>query len=78
MSFYGLSDLIIVEETMRNFAYGLTFIHYIKNFFMFKQKNKNLIIEQDRGSTYTSHANIMLANTLFFLKINGLMPTKFS
>ena len=65
ISFYGLSDLIIVEGTMTDFAYGQTLLHYKKNFDEFKQKNKNLIFEQDRASTHTSHVNTMLANALF-------------
>ena len=65
ISYYGLSDLIIVEETMTDFAYGQTLLHYKKNFEEFKQKNKNLIFEQDRASTHTNHANTLLANALF-------------
>ena len=29
ISFYGLSDLIIVEGTMTDFAYGQTLLHYV-------------------------------------------------
>ena len=65
ISFYGLSDLIIVEGTMTDFAYGQTLLHYKKNYDEFKLKNKNLIFEQDRASTHTSKANTILANTLF-------------
>ena len=50
---------------MTDFAYGQTLLHYKKNFDEFKRKNKNLIFEQDRASTHTSHANTLLANTLF-------------
>jgi len=65
ISYYGLSDLIIVEGTMTDFAHGQTPPHHKKNFDEFKQKNKNLIFEKDRVSTHTSHANTLLANTLF-------------
>ena len=65
ISFYGLSDLIIVEGTMTDFAYGQTLLYYKKNYDEFKLKNKNLIFEQDRASTHTSKANTILANTLF-------------
>ena len=65
ISFYGLSDLIIVEGTMTDFAYGQTLLHYKKNFDEFKQKNKNILFKQDRASTHTNHANTMLANALF-------------
>ena len=40
ISYYGLSDLIIVEGTMTDFAYGQTLLHYKKNFEEFKQKSK--------------------------------------
>ena len=53
ISYYGLSDLIIVEGTMADFAYGQTLLHYKKNFDEFKLKNKNIIFEQDRASTHT-------------------------
>ena len=65
ISFYGLSDLIIVEGTMTDFAYGQALLHYKKNFDEFKLKNKNLIFEQNRASTHTSKTNTILANTLF-------------
>ena len=65
ISYYGLSDLIIVEGTMTDFAYGQTLLHYKKNFDEFKLKNKNIIFEQDRASTHTSGANKILANALF-------------
>jgi len=32
ISYYGLSDLIIVEETMTDFTYGQTLLHYKKKF----------------------------------------------
>ena len=50
-SFYGLSDLIIVEGTMTDFAYGQTLLHYKNNYEEFKKINKNIIFEQDRAST---------------------------
>ena len=65
ISYYGLRDLIIVEGTMTDFAYGQTLLHYKKNFDEFKLKNKNIIFEQDRTSTHTSGANKILANALF-------------
>ena len=65
ISFNGLSDLIIVEGTMTDFAYGQTLLHYKKNFDEFKLKNKDLIFKQDRASTHTSKANTILKNTLF-------------
>ena len=78
ISYYSLSDLIIVEGTMTDFAYGQNLLHYKKNFEEFKQKNKNLIFEQDRASTHTSHANTLLANTLFLAKIIGFYAPDFT
>ena len=40
ISYYDLSDLIIEEGTMTDFAYGQTLLHYKKNFDEFKQKKK--------------------------------------
>ena len=65
ISYYGLSDLIIVEGTMTDFAYGQTLLHYKNNYEEFKKINKNIIFEQDRASTHTSKANTILANSLF-------------
>ena len=39
--------------------------HYKKNFDEFKLKNKNIIFEHDKSSTYTSDENKILANILF-------------
>ena len=51
---------------MTDFAYGQILLYYKKNYFdEFRQKNKNLIFEQDRASTHTNHANTLLDKTLF-------------
>ena len=39
ISFYGLSDMIIVEGTMTDFDKGQTLLHYKKNYCEFKLKN---------------------------------------
>ena len=65
ISFYGLSDLIIVEGTMTDFAYGQTLLHHKNNYEEFKKINKNIIFEQDRASTHKSKANTILSNSLF-------------
>ena len=70
ISYYGLSNLIIVDGTMTDFAYGQTLLHYKKNFDELKQNNKNLIFEKDRASTHTSHANTLSANT-YLVEIIG-------
>ena len=40
ISFYGLSDLIIVDGTMTDFAYGQTLLHYKKNLMNLSKKLK--------------------------------------
>ena len=65
ISFYGLSDLIIVEGTMTDFVYSQTLLYYKNNYEEFKKINKNIIFEQDRASTHTSKSNTILANSLF-------------
>ena len=57
ISYYGLSNLIIVEGTMTDFSYGQTLLYYKENMDEFKEKNKNIIFEQDRASTHTSKSN---------------------
>ena len=65
ISFYQLSYLIIAEGTIIDFAYGQTLLHYQKNFYEFKLKNKNLIFEQDKASNHTCKTKTILAYTLF-------------
>ena len=65
ISYYGLSNLIIVEGTMTDFSYGQTLLYYKENMDEFKKKNKNIIFEKERASTHTSKTNKKLLNTLF-------------
>ena len=65
ISYYGLSDLIIVEGTMTEFAYGQAILLYKKNMEEFKKINKNIIFEQDGATCHTSKANKKLLNFIF-------------
>ena len=65
ISYYGLSDLIIVEGTMTEFAYGQAILLYKKNMEEFKKINKNIIFEQDGATCHTSKANQKLLNIVF-------------
>ena len=43
-SFYGLSDLILLEGTMRDFSYAKAFEFYKENYEDFKKQDENLFI----------------------------------
>ena len=47
ISYYGLSDLMVVEGTMNEFAYAQAILLYKKNIEELKKINKNIIFEQD-------------------------------
>ena len=68
ISYYGLSDLIIVEGTMNEFAYAQALLLYKKNVEEFKKIDKNIIFEQDGASCHTSKSNKLLLNLLFGTK----------
>ena len=46
ISYYGLSDLIIIKGTMTEFAYGQAIVLYKKNMEEFKKINKNIIFDK--------------------------------
>ena len=48
ISYYGLSDLILIEGSMNDFSYEQALNFYKKNYDELLKKNKNLIFEQDR------------------------------
>ena len=68
ISYYGLSDLIIVEGTMNEFAYAQALLLYKNNLEEFKKIDKNIIFEQDGASCHTSKSNKQLLNYLFGAK----------
>ena len=63
ISFYGLSDLFLLNGNMNNFAYSQALEYYKNNFNEFK--HKNLCLEQDGERCHTSKENINLLNKLF-------------
>ncbi len=65
ISFYGLSDLILLEGTMNEFSYAQAILYYNENLQEFKKKNKNIIFEQDGASCHTSKNNKALLNKIF-------------
>ena len=66
ISYYGLSDLMIVEGTMTEFAYSQAILLYKKNMEEFKKKNKNIIFEQDGATCHTSKANQKIIKLCFW------------
>ena len=54
VSFYGLSDLILLNGTMTDFAYAQTLEFYKEKYEDFKKQNENLYFEQDGASCHTS------------------------
>ncbi len=65
ISYYGLSDLMVIEGTMTEFSYAQAILNYKENLEEFKKKNKNIIFEQDGASCHTSHSNKKLLNETF-------------
>ena len=65
VSFYGLSDLILLEGTMRDFSYAQAIEFYKENYEEFKKKNENLYFEQDGASCHTSKKIKLLLENLF-------------
>ena len=65
VSFYGLSDLILLKGTMKEFAYAQALEYYKEKFDGFKEQNKNLLFEQDGASCHTSKKIKILISELF-------------
>ena len=65
ISYYGLSDLMVVEGTMNEFAYAQAILLYKKNIEELKKINKNIIFEQDGATCHTSKANKKLLDLIF-------------
>ena len=64
-SFYGLSDLILLEGTMRDFSYAQALEFYKENYEEFKKNNENLYFEQDGAPCHTSKKIKLLLENLF-------------
>ncbi|MBR4616754.1 MAG: hypothetical protein IKO55_14185, partial [Kiritimatiellae bacterium] len=65
ISFYGLSDLIILNGTMNEFAYSQALYYYKENYELFFKKNSNIYFEQDGARAHTSKKNKELIKQLF-------------
>ena len=62
----GLSNLIFLDGTLNQFAYGQALLYYKEDMDEMKKKyNINLIFEQDGARAHTSKTNIALLNELF-------------
>ena len=63
VSFYGLSDLILLKGTIKEFSYAQVLEYYKENFDDFKEQSKNLLFEQDGASCHTwKKIKIILGN----------------
>lgn len=65
VSFYGLSDLILLKGTMTEFSYAQALEYYKENYNGFKQENESLYFEQDGDSCHTSRKVKILLDKLF-------------
>ena len=66
VSYYGLSDLMIMKGTMNDFQYAQALFNYKENIDYINKKYKcNLIFEQDGARAHTSKNNMNLINKFF-------------
>ena len=66
VSFYGTTNLIIVNGTMNNFAYGQTLLFYQEDMKKIQEKfGKKLILDQDGATAHTCKINKHLLEKLF-------------
>ena len=65
VSYYGLSDLILLNGTMSDFSYAQALEFYKENYENFKKQNENLYFEQDGASCHTSKKIKSLLKNLF-------------
>ena len=63
--FYGLSDLILLKGTMKEFAYVQVLEYYKEKFDEFIEQNKNFLLEQDGASCHISKKSKVLINEFF-------------
>ena len=54
ISYYGLSDLILLNGSMNNFSYAQALDVYKKKYEKFLEKNNKIFFEQDGASCHTS------------------------
>ena len=66
ISYYGLSDLMLMKGTMNDFQYSKALFNYQENIERFNKKYKcNLIFEQDGTPAHTSKHNLNLISKFF-------------
>ena len=65
VSYYGLSDLILLKGTMQEFSYAQALEYYKDNYENFKNINKNIFFEQDGASSHISKKIKKLLEELF-------------
>ena len=65
VSYYGLSDLLLLKGTMQEFSYSQALEYYKDNFENFKKQNKNMFFEQDGATSHTSKKIKNLLEKLF-------------
>ena len=65
VSFYGLSDLILLKGTMQEFSYAQALEYYKDNFENFKKFNQNILFEKDGAPAHTSKKIKKLLEQLF-------------
>ena len=54
ISYYGLSDLILLKGTMNDFSYEQALLYYKQNYDNFTENTKELYFEQDGATSHTS------------------------
>ena len=74
ISYYGLSDLILLNGTITDFAYSQALEFYKENYEDFKRQNENLFFEQDGASYHTSKKIRVLLEKLFGDKLIQNIP----
>ena len=54
VSYFGLSCLILLKGTMKEFSYSQALEYYKESFEKFQKQNKNIFFEQDGASCHSS------------------------
>ena len=69
VSYYGLSDLILLKGTMKEFSYSQALEYYKESYENFQKQNKNIFFEQDGASCHTSKKTKKVLENLFGDKV---------
>ena len=78
ISYYGLTDLILLNGTMNEFSYSQALHYYKENYDSFLKKNPNIYFEQDGARAHTSKSNLKLIKKLFgdkFIQNSPILQT---